>query len=60
MSDEQNQQSNPNKDKTSHNPESGEASQKKSAPEYPPATPPNQRTSSSNYGEGKSDKVAEF
>jgi hypothetical protein len=32
----------------------------KSAPEYPPATDPSQRSNSVNFNEGESDNVIEF
>lgn len=60
MSDAQNQQSNSNEDKTSHRQKSGERSLKKPAPEDPPATPYNQRTNSTKFGQGKSDGEVEF
>lgn len=40
--------------------DSSSKGQRRSAPEYPPATPRDQRTDSANFGEGDCNNVAEF
>jgi hypothetical protein len=40
--------------------DSSSKGQRRSAPEYPPATPRDQRTDSANFGEGDRNDVAEF
>lgn len=49
------QDSSTGEQKLSPNSSSVSEGQKKSAPEYPPATKRSQRTNSANFGEGKSD-----
>ena len=62
MTDQQKQS--PNQDLSGSEQEQSSASsparreQKKSAPEYPPATERSKRTNSANFGEGEPDDVA--
>lgn len=57
---QQNQPPNQNSSKQQSDENSANGENKKSAPKHPPATERSMRTNSINFGEGKSDDIADF